>query len=166
VGSRRQPAPAQIDPRASFLIAYRCPRTYPDANPPLDRPTDPRRRGSSPPPFGSPPICRSHRSPPSTSIPPKPHHPGAAHRPHPHPSPISSTPEHCRRSRAPSPPPRVIVIPPPPVDPDLHIIPSKVRSSPLILPGRFPLTASDHHRWNSVGESRLFFPGEPGTRLQ
>jgi hypothetical protein len=142
------------------------PRTYSDANPPLDHPTDARRRGSSPPPFGSPPIRRSRRSPPSTSIPPKPYHPGTAHRPHPHPSPISSTLEHHRRSRAPSPPPRVIVVPPPPVDPDLHITSSKVRSSPLILLGRFPLAAGDHSRRNSAGESRLFFPGEPRTRLQ
>jgi hypothetical protein len=143
-----------------------APRTYPDANPPLDHPTDARRRGSSPPPFGSLPIHRSSRSPPSTSVPPEPHHPGVAHRPYPHLSPISSTPEHRRRSRAPSPPPRVIVVSPPPVDPDLHITPSKVRSSPLILPGWFPLAAGDHHHRNSVGESRLFFPGEPGIRLQ
>jgi hypothetical protein len=130
MGSRRQPGPAQIDPRASFLIAYRCSPNLTHANPPLDHPTDARRRGSSLLPFGSPPIRRSRRSPPSTSIPPEPHHPGASHRPHPHPSPISSTPDHCRRSRAPSPPPRAIVVPPPPVDPDLRITPSKVRSSP------------------------------------
>jgi hypothetical protein len=166
VGSRRQPARAQIDPRASFLIAYRAPRTYPDVNPRLDRPTNARRQGSSPLPFGSPPIHRSSRSPPSTSVPPEPHHPDAARRPHPHPSPIFSTPEHHRRSRAPSPPPRVIIVPPPPVDPDLHITPSKVRSSPLILPGRFPIATGVHSRRNSADESRLFFPGEPGTRLQ
>jgi hypothetical protein len=143
-----------------------APRTYPDANPLLDHPTDARRRGSSPPPFGSPPIRRSSRSLPSTSVPPEPHHPGVAHRTHPHPSPISSMSEHRRRSRAPSPPPRVIIIPHPPVDPDLHITPSKVHSSPLILPGRFPLAVGDHRHWNSANESRLLFPGEPGTRLQ
>jgi hypothetical protein len=71
-------------------------------------------------------------------------------------------PEHRRHSRALSPPPRVIVVPPPPVDPDLHITPSKVRSSPLVLPGRFPLAADDHRRWNLAGESRLSSPMSQG----
>jgi hypothetical protein len=102
-----------------------APRTYPDANSPLDCSTDAHRRGSSPPPFGSPSIRRSRRSPPSTSVPPEPHHPGAAPRPHPHPSPSSSTSEHRSRDQAPPSPLRVAAVLPPPVNSDLHITPQQ-----------------------------------------
>jgi hypothetical protein len=71
-----------------------------------------------------------------------------------------------RRRAPPSPPPRVAVVPTPPVNPDHHITPSKVRASPLVLPGRFPLAAGDHRRRNLAGKTRLFFPSEPRTRLQ
>jgi hypothetical protein len=166
VGSRHQPAPTQIDPQASFLIAYRCSPNLPRCQSPT---RSPYRR--SPLRFFSAAVRLTvdlplQSFPPSTSVPPKPHHPGAARRPHPHPSPISSLSEHCRCNRAPSPPPRVTVVPPPPVDPDLHITPSKVRFSLLIIPGRFPLAAGDRRHRNSASKSRLFFPCEPRTRLQ
>jgi hypothetical protein len=130
VGSHHQPTPAQIDPRVSFLIAYRCSSNLPRRQSPTRSPyrRSPSRFFSAAVQLTT--IRHSRRSLPSTSIPPEPHHLGAAHRPHPHPSLISSMPEHRCRSRAPSPPPRVIVVPPPPVDPNLHITPSKVCSSP------------------------------------
>jgi hypothetical protein len=125
VGSRHHLPLLKLIPEQASSSPTGAHRTYPDANPPQHRPTDARRRGSSPPPFGSPLIRRSSRSPPSTSVPPEPHHPCAAHRPHPHPSPISSTSEHRCHSRALSPLPQIIVVPPPLVDPDLHITPAR-----------------------------------------
>jgi hypothetical protein len=162
VGSRHQPAPAQIDPRASFLIAYRCSPNLPRCKSPT---RSPYRR--SPSRFFSAAV-RLTVDPPLQSFltldkcTTRTTSPGAAHKPHPHPSPISSTPEHRRHSRALSPPPRVVIVPPPPVDPDLHITPSKVHSSLLVIPDRFPLAAGDRHRRNLAGESRRSSPMSQG----
>jgi hypothetical protein len=155
----------KLTPEQASSSPAGAPRTYPDANSPLDCSTDACRLGSSPLPFGSPSTRRSRRSLPSTSVPPEPHHPGVAPRPHPHPSPSSSTSEHHRRDQAPLLLLRVAAVPPPPVNSDLHITPSKVRLSPLNLPGQFPLAAGDRRRRSLADASRLLFPDKPRTQL-